>query len=44
METFETERLILREILPTDEDSLFLLDSNPEVLKFIGIPTVENIE
>ncbi len=44
MKTFETERLILREIQSTDEGRLFLLDSNPEVLKFIGIPTVENIE
>lgn len=44
MKTFETDRLILREIQPTDEDRLFLLDSNPEVLKFIGLPTVENIE
>ncbi len=44
MKTFETERLILREILLSDEDKLFQLDSNPEVLKFIGIPVVENIE
>ena len=44
METFETERLILRKILPSDEDRLFLLDSNPDVLKYIGVPVVENID
>ncbi|WP_207423906.1 GNAT family N-acetyltransferase [Desertivirga brevis] len=32
----ETERLILREILPQDEDSLFILDSDPEVHAFLG--------
>ena len=44
MNQFETERLILREIRPTDEDRLFLLDSNPDVLKYIGVPVVENME
>ncbi len=43
METFETERLILRKILPSDEDRLFLLDSNSDVLKYIGVPVVENV-
>ena len=32
----ETERLILREILPTDIDGLFELDSNPEVHRYLG--------
>ena len=32
----ETKRLILREILPTDVDGLFELDSDPEVHKYIG--------
>jgi RimJ/RimL family protein N-acetyltransferase len=27
----ETERLILRELLPTDDEAMFELDSNPEV-------------
>lgn len=31
-----TERLILREILPKDLDSMFELDSNPEVHKYLG--------
>lgn len=32
----ETERLILRSILPTDIDGMFELDSDPEVHKYLG--------
>lgn len=32
----ETERLILREILPTDIEGMYELDSDPEVHKFLG--------
>lgn len=32
----ETERLILREIVESDEDDLFRLDSNPEVHRYLG--------
>ena len=32
----ETERFILREIIPTDVDGLFQLDSDPEVHRFLG--------
>jgi len=32
----ETERIILREILPTDVDGLFELDSDPEVHRYLG--------
>lgn len=32
----ETERLILREIIPSDIDGMFELDSDPEVHKFLG--------
>lgn len=32
----ETKRLILREILPTDIDGLYELDSDPEVHKYLG--------
>ncbi len=32
----ETDRLILREILSTDVDGLFELDSNPEVHRYLG--------
>lgn len=40
----ETERLILREILPTDEAGFFELDSNPEVHTYLGGKPVQNIE
>ena len=39
----ETERLILREILPTDEQGLFELDSNPNVHTYLGNNPVNNI-
>jgi RimJ/RimL family protein N-acetyltransferase len=32
----ETERLILREILPTDVEGMFELDSNPTVHQYLG--------
>ncbi len=38
----ETERLILREILPTDVDGLFELDSDPEVHQYLGNNPVKN--
>lgn len=34
----ETERLILREILPSDDKALFELDSDPEVHRYLGKP------
>jgi len=37
----ETERLILREILPTDIDGMFELDANPEVHKYLGNNTIK---
>lgn len=40
----ETERLILREILPTDAEGLFQLDSDPEVHRYLGNKPVENKE
>ena len=39
----ETERLILRELLPTDDEGMFELDSDLEVHKYIGHP-VKTIE
>ena len=39
----ETERLILRKLEDGDAQRLFLLDSNPEVMKYIGIPTLSKI-
>jgi RimJ/RimL family protein N-acetyltransferase len=32
---FETERLIVRRFIPDDAESFFLLNSNPDVLKYI---------
>lgn len=43
MEIFiETERLILREVLPTDIDGFFELDGDPEVLRYLGIKPVND--
>ena len=39
----ETERLILRKFEETDFERMFLLDSNPEVMKYIGIPPLSDI-
>lgn len=39
----ETERLLLRKIEDTDYERLFLLDSDPEVMKYIGVPVVKDI-
>ncbi len=39
----ETERLILRKLEETDAERLFLLDSNPEVMKYIGIPPISDL-
>ncbi len=40
----ETERLILREFLPTDDVEMFELDSNAEVHKFLGNNPIHTIE
>lgn len=42
--TIETERLILRELLPSDDEAMFELDSNPEVHKYLGNKPVTTIE
>ena len=45
MEIFvETERLILREMLPSDANGMFELDSNPEVHKYLGNNPISNID
>ncbi len=38
----ETERLILREIVPSDIDGMFELDSDPEVHKYLGNKPVQS--
>jgi RimJ/RimL family protein N-acetyltransferase len=40
----ETERLILRKFEESDVDRLFLLDSNPEVVKYVGTPPSTDIK
>ena len=40
----ETERLLLREILPTDIDGMYELDSDPEVHSYLGNKPVNNKE
>jgi ribosomal-protein-alanine N-acetyltransferase len=40
----ETERLILREMIPSDDVGMFELDSNPEVHRFVGNKPVKHIE
>ena len=40
----ETERLILREMIPSDDEGMFELDSNPEVHRFLGNKPVKYIE
>lgn len=40
----ETERLILRELKPTDLEGMFELDSNPEVHKYLGNKPVKTID
>lgn len=40
----ETERLILRNLVEEDYERLYLLDSNSEVMKYIGMPTLSKVE
>jgi ribosomal-protein-alanine N-acetyltransferase len=40
----ETERLILRELTPTDDKGMFELDSDPEVHRYLGNKPVTSIE
>ncbi|MCX8523039.1 GNAT family N-acetyltransferase [Chryseobacterium formosus] len=40
----ETKRLILRKFEEADYERLFLLDSDPEVMKYIGMPTLSKVE
>ncbi|TGD59648.1 GNAT family N-acetyltransferase [Flavobacterium humi] len=40
----ETDRLFLREILPSDAEAMFLLDSNPNVHLYLGNNPVTSID
>jgi ribosomal-protein-alanine N-acetyltransferase len=41
---YQTDRLILRQILPSDDQGMFELDSDPEVHRFLGGKPVQSIE
>ncbi|MCT4603057.1 MAG: GNAT family N-acetyltransferase [Marinifilum sp.] len=40
----ETDRLYLREILPSDDEKMFEMDSDPEVYKFLGRKPIRDID
>ena len=40
----ETERLIMRDLLPTDDEGMFRLDSDPDVHQYVGRKPVQTIE
>jgi [ribosomal protein S5]-alanine N-acetyltransferase len=40
----ETPRLILREILPKDKYGFYDMDSNPEVVKYLGNVTLKTVD
>ena len=40
----ETKRLLLRELYPSDDVKMFILDSNPEVHRYVGKEPVTKIE
>ncbi|HEX8039476.1 MAG TPA: GNAT family N-acetyltransferase [Chryseosolibacter sp.] len=41
---FETERLLLREMLPEDYDDLFSMNSDPDVMRYMGDGSVRSRE
>ncbi len=44
MEHIETERLILRELQPTDDAAMFALDADPAVHRYLGNSPIVSIE
>ena len=40
----ETERLYIRELIPSDDEGMFSMDSDPEVHKYIGNKPVDHID
>jgi ribosomal-protein-alanine N-acetyltransferase len=39
----ETKRLLLRDLLPTDDEGMFQLDSNPDVHRYLGNKPIKSI-
>jgi ribosomal-protein-alanine N-acetyltransferase len=42
--TIETERLILRKLVSSDDEAMFILDSNPNVHQYLGNKPIVSIE
>lgn len=42
--TIETERLILRKLIPSDDEAMFELDNNPNVHQYLGNKPIASIE
>lgn len=42
--SIESERLVFRELQPSDDEAMFALDSDPEVVKYVGVPPLTDIE
>ncbi len=42
--TFETERLLFRELLSSDAEAMFELDSSPAVLKYLGVEPLTHVD
>ncbi len=40
----ETERLIMRDLLPSDAEAMFEMDSDPEVQRYLGNKPVKHID
>ena len=43
LKSIETARLLLRPLEKNDAERLFLLDSNPEVMKYVGQPVLSEV-
>lgn len=44
LKPFESERLLYRELLPSDAEAMFVMDSNPEVHRYLGGNPTQTIE
>lgn len=44
LKPFESERLLYRELLPSDAEAMFEMDNNPEVHRYLGGKPTQSIE
>lgn len=42
--SLETDRLLIRELQPSDDEGMFALDSDPEVFRYLGTTPLTSIE